>query len=186
MNDDEVKRMATSGIAVAHCPSSNMRLASGIAPIQSYLSSGVKVGLGVDGSASNDSSHILAEARQAMLISRLGSATDPEVHGKEALLSARQALEMATLGGAKVLGRTDVGALRPGMCADFIAIDLNRIEFAGAQHDPVSAVVFCHPVSVDYNYVHGKPVVAEGKFLGLEIEDLIDKHNQAARQLIDR
>ena len=186
INADEVSRMAASGIGVAHCPSSNMRLSSGIAPIQRYLKAGVKVGLGVDGSASNDSSHMLAEARQAMLISRLGSATDPEVHGKETLLSARQALEMATLGGAKVLGRSDVGALRPGMCADFIAISLNRIEFAGAQHDPVSAVVFCHPLNVDYNYVHGKPIVAEGKFLSLEIEDLIAKHNKAAQQLINR
>lgn len=186
MNADEVSRMAASGIGVAHCPSSNMRLASGIAPIQRYLSAGVKVGLGVDGSASNDSSHMLAEARQAMLISRLGSATDPEVHGEEALLSARQALEMATLGGAKVLGRSDIGALKPGMCADFIALNLNRIEFAGAQHDPVSAVVFCHPVNVDYNYVHGQPVVTEGKLLGLEIEDLITKHNKAAQQLVDR
>jgi cytosine/adenosine deaminase-related metal-dependent hydrolase len=186
MNADEVSRMAASGIGVAHCPSSNMRLASGIAPVQRYLSAGVKVGLGVDGSASNDSSHMLAEARQAMLLSRLGSAVAPEIHGHDSLLTARQALEMATVGGAQVLGRQDIGSLEAGKCADFIALDLNRIEFAGAHHDPVSAVVFCHPVRVDYNYVHGRPVVSNGRLVGLEIEDLTAKHNQAAQELINQ
>jgi cytosine/adenosine deaminase-related metal-dependent hydrolase len=186
MNMEEVTRMASAGISVAHCPSSNMRLASGIAPVQSYLSAGVNVGLGVDGSASNDSSHMLAEARQAMLISRLGSALDPDIHGRDSLLTARQALEIATVGGAKVLGREDIGTLEPGKCADFIALNLNRIEFAGAQHDPVSATVFCHPVTVDYNYVHGRPVVTDGKLVGVELEILIPEHNQAAKELINR
>jgi cytosine/adenosine deaminase-related metal-dependent hydrolase len=186
MNMEEVTRMASAGISVAHCPSSNMRLASGIAPVQSYLSAGVNVGLGVDGSASNDSSHMLAEARQAMLISRLGSALDPDIHGKDSLLTARQALEMATVGGAKVLGREDIGTLEPGKCADFIALNLNRIEFAGAQHDPVSAPVFCHPVTVDYNYVHGRPVVTDGKLVGVELETIIAEHNQAAKELVNR
>lgn len=186
MNMEEVARMASAGISVAHCPSSNMRLASGIAPIQSYLSAGVNVGLGVDGSASNDSSHMLAEARQAMLISRLGSALAADIHAGGSLLTGRQALEMATVGGAKVLGRGDIGALVPGKCADFIAIDLNRIEFAGAQHDPVSAAVFCHPVSVDYNYVHGRPVVMEGELVGVELENLVAEHNQASIDLINR
>jgi cytosine/adenosine deaminase-related metal-dependent hydrolase len=186
MNVDEVTRMASTGIGVAHCPSSNMRLASGIAPVKSYLSAGVNVGLGVDGSASNDSSHMLAEARQAMLLSRLGSAVAPEIHGEQSLLTARQSLEIATVGGAKVLGRNDIGSLEPGKCADFVAMDLNRIEFAGAQHDPVSAAVFCHPVSVDYNYVHGKPVVKEGNLVALELPDLIIRHNRAAKDLVNR
>jgi cytosine/adenosine deaminase-related metal-dependent hydrolase len=129
---------------------------------------------------------MLAEARQAMLISRLGTALAPEIHGEEALLTARQALKLATVGGAKVLGRKDIGSLASGKCADFIAIDLNRIDFAGALHDPVSASVFCHPITVDYNYVHGRPVVTEGKLIGVELEQLVANHNQAAKDLINR
>jgi cytosine/adenosine deaminase-related metal-dependent hydrolase len=186
MNGSEVRRMGKSGIGVAHCPSSNMRLASGIAPIQQYLSAGVRVGLGVDGSASNDSSHMLAEARQAMLLSRLGAAMVPGVHGSDTILTARQALEMATLGGAQVLGRSDIGAIEPGKCADFIAIDLNRVEFAGALHDPAAATVFCHPVRVDYNYVHGRSVVSEGRLSTIDLGTLIDKHNKAAQRLVNQ
>lgn len=186
MNVDEVHTMASAGVGVAHCPSSNMRLASGIAPVNSYLSAGVDVGLGVDGSASNDGSHMLAEARQAMLISRLGSAVAPEVHGGDSLLTARGALEIATVGGARVLGRQDIGSLEPGKCADFIAIDLNRIEFAGAHHDPVSAAIFCQPVTVEYSYVHGRSVVSEGNLVGVELPELINKHNRAANALMNR
>lgn len=186
MNRNEVGRMATAGIGVAHCPSSNMRLASGIAPVQRYLSAGVNVGLGVDGSASNDSSHLLAEARQAMLISRLGNVVDPEVHGGQSLLTARQALEMATAGGAKVLGRKDIGSIEPGKCADFIAINLNRIEYAGALHDPVAAAILCQPVYVDFNYVHGQAIVSEGNLIGVELEKLVGEHRQASMDLINR
>jgi cytosine/adenosine deaminase-related metal-dependent hydrolase len=183
INPDEVERMASSRIGVAHCPSSNMRLASGIAPVRRYLSAGVAVGLGVDGSASNDGSHMLAEARQAFLLSRVGSAAAPEIDDSPHLLTARQALELATIGGAKVLGRSDVGSLEPGKCADFVAIDLERVEFAGALHDPVAAAVLCASVPVDFNYVHGKPVVYDGKLLPVEIETLIERHNRAAQRL---
>ena len=183
INPDEVERMASSQIGVAHCPSSNMRLASGIAPVRRYLSAGVAVGLGVDGSASNDGSHMLAEARQAFLLSRVGSAAAPEIDDSPHLLTARQALELATIGGAKVLGRSDVGSLEPGKCADFVAIDLERVEFAGALHDPVAAAVLCASVPVDFNYVHGKPVVYDGKLLPVEIETLIERHNRAAQRL---
>jgi 8-oxoguanine deaminase len=186
MNMQEVDRMAEAGIGVAHCPSSNMRLSSGIAPIKRYLTVGVKVGLGVDGSASNDSSHMLAEARQAMLLSRLGVAVDPSIHGITTMLTARQALEMATLGGAQVLGRSDIGAIEPGMCADFIAVDMNRIDFAGALHDPVAALVFCHPISVDYNYVHGRSIISDGRLTAVDIDSLVVKHNEAARELVNR
>lgn len=186
MNKLEVERMALAGIGVAHCPSSNMRLSSGIAPVQRYLAVGVKVGLGVDGSASNDSSHLLAEARQAMLLSRLGAVTNPKIQGGAAMLTARQALEMATVGGAQVLGRSDIGAIESGKCADFIAIDLNRIDFAGARHDPVAATVFCHPINVDYNYVHGRPIVSEGQLIVVDIDALVAEHNEAARELVNR
>ncbi|KPK92929.1 MAG: hydroxydechloroatrazine ethylaminohydrolase [Anaerolineae bacterium SM23_ 63] len=185
INPKEVGRMATSGIGVAHCPSSNMRLASGIAPIRRYLAAGVKVGIGVDGSASNDGSHLLAEARQAMLISRVGAVTAPEINGQGELLTARQALEMATRGGAAVLGRKDIGSLEPGKCADFIAIDLNRVEFAGGLHDPVASLVFCASVPVDFNYVHGNPVVVEGRLVTSDLEVLIEAHNQSADRLVN-
>ena len=185
ISPDEVTRMSASGIGVAHCPSSNMRLASGIAPLRRYLSEGVNVGLGVDGSASNDSSHMLAEARQALLISRVGAAVDPKIDGEQPLLTARQALELATLGGAAVLGREDVGSLEVGKCADFIAINLGRLAYAGGLHDPVAATVFCEPASVDYNYVHGKPIVHEGNLTTVDLPMLIEAHNKASLKLVD-
>ncbi len=179
----EVNRMALGGMGVAHCPSSNMRLASGIAPVRRYLAAGVRVGLGVDGSASNDTSHMLAEARQALLLSRLGASARPDLDGPEPLLSARQALEMATRGGAAVLGREDLGSLEPGKCADFIAIRLERLEYAGALEDPVAAAVFCAPVNVDYAFVHGRAIVSDGRLLALELEPLIRAHNRAAHRM---
>ena len=185
ISPDEVSRMSAAGIGVAHCPSSNMRLASGIAPVRRYLSEGVNVGLGVDGSASNDSSHMLAEARQALLISRVGAAVDPRIDGEQPLLTARQALELATLGGAAVLGRDDVGSLEVGKCADFIAINLGRLAYAGGLHDPVAATVFCDPAAVDYNYVHGKPIVHEGNLTTVELPMLIEAHNKASLKLAD-
>jgi cytosine/adenosine deaminase-related metal-dependent hydrolase len=183
ISPEEVTNMSASGIGVAHCPSSNMRLASGIAPVRRYRSQGVNVGLGVDGSASNDSSHMLAEARQALLISRLGAAVDPTIDGEQPLLTAREALEMATLGGAAVLGRDDVGSLEVGKCADFIAINLKRLAYAGGLHDPVAATVLCDPASVDYTYVHGKPIVQEGRLTTVELPSLIEAHNKASLAL---
>jgi len=182
---DEVARMGGARSGVAHCPSSNMRLASGIAPVRRYLAANVRVGLGVDGSASNDSSHMLAEARQALLLARLAHAAVPSVDGTPGLLSARQALELATRGGAAVLGRDDVGSLEPGKCADFLALDLNRLEYAGAGHDPVAAAVFCSPVLAEHLYVHGRAVVKEGRLVGLELDRLVDDHNRASRRLVD-
>jgi cytosine/adenosine deaminase-related metal-dependent hydrolase len=164
-----------------------MRLASGIAPVLEMLASGVRVGLGVDGSASNDSSHLLAEARQAMLIARLGSAlggASLSSEGAPALMTARQALEIATRGGAAVLGREDIGSLEPGMCADFFAINLNRLDYAGALHDPVAAVLFCAPQHVDYTVVGGKFVVKDGQIVTLDLPKLIEDHNRVARKLL--
>lgn len=179
----EVSRMARGGMGVAHCPSSNMRLASGIAPVRRYLAAGVPVGLGVDGSASNDGSHMLAEARQALLLSRLGAAVAPELDGPGPLLSARQALELATRGGAAVLGRDDLGSLEPGKCADFLAIRLDRLEYSGALHDPVAAVVLCAPVKVDHLFVHGRAIVRDGQLLTLDLEPLIRAHNRSALRM---
>ena len=173
---------------MAHCPTSNMRLASGIAPIQEMLQWGVKVGLGVDGSASNDGSNMLEEVRQAMLLARLNAALHgASLSGEDApaLMTARQALELATRGGAAVLGRTDLGSLEPGKCADFFAVRLNHLTFAGGLHDPLAALVFCSPVHAEYTVVGGKFVVKEGKLITLDRPRLIEQHNRAAKRLLN-
>jgi cytosine/adenosine deaminase-related metal-dependent hydrolase len=187
VDNEEVKTFARHGCGVAHCPTSNMRLASGIAPVKEYLAAGVKVGLGVDGSASNDGSHLLAEARQAMLLSRLREgitgfslSNDPS----RKLMTARAALELATRGGAAVLGRSDIGSLEAGKCADFFAVNLNRLDYAGALHDPVSAIVFCQPGRVDYTVVGGRYVVKEGQLVTLDQPKLVNQHNRAAKRLL--
>jgi len=186
VDPDEIALYARTGCGVAHCPTSNMRLASGIAPILEMLTAGVKVGLGVDGSASNDGSHLLEEVRQAMLVSRvraglLGASLSGE---GPALMTARQALEIATRGSASVLGRKDLGSLEPGKCADFMAINLNRLGYAGALHDPVAAAVFCAPVAADYVLVGGKMVVKDGKLVNLSLPRLVEQHNRASRRLL--
>jgi 8-oxoguanine deaminase len=183
VNQEEIMLMARTRTGVCHCPSSNMRLASGIAPVRAYRDHGVKVGLGVDGSASNDSSHLLAEARQALLLGRL-SPSRPHAAGDPAGLTADDVLEMATLGGAQVLGRDDVGSLAPGMAADLIGFDLNRLDFAGALHDPVAALVFCTPPRVDLSVINGQIVVQDGELTTVEIDPLIERHNQIARALV--
>jgi 8-oxoguanine deaminase len=104
--------------------------------------------------------------------------------GSEPLLTARQALELGTLGGAAVLGRKDIGSLEPGKCADFIAFDLNRLDYAGALHDPVAAVVFCAPQKVDWNIVHGKVIVREGQLDTIDLSEQCKRHNKAARRLV--
>ena len=188
INDEERHIYADTGCGVAHCPSSNMRLASGIAPIREYMQLGVKVGIGVDGSASNDGSHLLEEARQAMMLARVRAGIEgASLSGPDTapIMTARQALELATRGGAEVLGRTDIGSLEAGKCADFIALNMNDLSYAGAQHDPVSAVVFCHPKNVDYTYIHGKPVVEKGELVNLDLPKHIRKHNQLANNLIE-
>jgi len=179
--DDEVTRMGAAGTGVSHCPTSNMRLASGLAPVSRYLAVGVPVGLGVDGSASNDSSHMMGEVRQALLLNRLAVAPG---FGSGPQMTAREAVELATVGGARVLGRDDIGRLAPGMAADFIAYDLNRIEFAGAIHDPVAAVVLCAPVTVDHSWVGGRPVVYDRQIIGLDVRALVEEHNRLAATLL--
>ena len=186
VNDAEINVYAQTGCGVAHCPSSNMRLASGIAPIRKLLHAKVNVGIGVDGSASNDGSHLLAEARQAMLLARVKAGLEGaslSMEGKPPILTAREVLEMATRGGAAVLGRDDIGSLEKGKCADFIAINLNRLEFTGALSDPVAAVVFCSPVNVDHTFVGGKRIVKDGELTTLDLRTQIVKHNAAARRL---
>ncbi len=176
LDDRAIQQFGQTGTGVAHCPCSNMRLASGMAPIRKMLNQRVPVGLGVDGSASNDGSNLLGEARTAFLMARLRELD-------AAALSAREALELATVGGAKVLGRDDIGALAPGMSADFIAIDLSRLEFAGAGHDPVAALIFCPVHRVDYSFINGKKVIDQGRLTTVELEPLIERHNRLAQQM---
>jgi 8-oxoguanine deaminase len=188
VNGDEIRQYARLGCGVAHCPTSNMRLASGIAPVMEMLQEGVNVGLGVDGSASNDGSNLLEETRQAMLAARVragmmgASKSDGEALP---IMTARQALEIATRGGAQVLGRNDLGSIEAGKCADLFAIDLEKLEYAGALHDPVSAGVFCAPVKADYTIVGGKMIVKEGQLLTTDIHHLVERHNQVARRLVN-
>ncbi|MBY4641601.1 8-oxoguanine deaminase [Gluconacetobacter entanii] len=176
-----IERFGRTGTGVAHCPCSNMRLGSGIAPVRRMMAHGVNVGLGVDGSASNDSSHMLAEARQAMLVSRL-------MHDQEdgaAMMGARTALELATRGGAAVLGRDDIGHLSAGMAADVVAFDLRGIDHAGALVDPVAALVFCTPRTVALSLINGQVVVRDGHLLTCDTRQLAERHNHLARALLD-
>ncbi len=175
LDDAGIGLFGRTGTGVAHCPCSNMRLASGIAPVKKMRLAGVPVGLGVDGSASNDGAQMVAEMRQAMLLARVGFGPDA--------MSAREALEIATLGGAKVLNRDDIGALAPGMAADFVAFDLRQPVFAGALHDPVAALVFCAPSQVTLSVINGRVVVKEGVLQTLELAPLIERHNRLAAQL---
>jgi len=176
LNEDEIRTLADTGTGVAHCPSSNMRLGSGIAPVRRMLEAGVKVGLALDGSASNDSSHMLAEARMAMLLQRVE-------YGAEAM-SARQALELATLGGAAVLGRNDIGCLAPAKAADLIGFDLRCLEYAGALHDPLAALIFCTPRNVTLSIINGKLVVENGELVETDLVRLVARHNEISRELV--
>jgi cytosine/adenosine deaminase-related metal-dependent hydrolase len=186
VNPEEIQIFAKHNCGVAHCPSSNMRLASGIAPIKEYRAAGVNVGLGVDGSASNDGSHLLAEVRLAMLLSRVkdgmtGFSLSNDPNRK--LMTAREALYIGTRGGAAVLGRTDIGSLEAGKCADFFAVNLNKLGYTG-MHDPVAAIVFGQSMNVDYTVVNGKFVVKEGQLVTVDERKLIEKHNKAAKRLL--
>jgi cytosine/adenosine deaminase-related metal-dependent hydrolase len=193
MSDGEIDLFSKTGTGVAHCPSSNMRLASGIARIPEMIQAGVPVGLGVDGSASNDGGHLLAEARQALLLQRVAPhrylSEKPGGRGgfggKPDAMTARQALELATRGSASVLGRDDIGYLAPGMSADFIALNLNQLAFAGANHDPVAAVVLCQPPNVDYSIINGKIIVENGKLTTIDLPPHLKRHNQIAINMVN-
>ncbi|MCX6044233.1 MAG: 8-oxoguanine deaminase [Chloroflexi bacterium] len=179
LDQAEIGVFARTQTGVAHCPTSNMRLASGIAKVRAMRDAGVPVGLGVDGSASNDGSHLLAEARQSLLLQR--------VQGDPRAMTAREALEIATLGGAAVLGRDDIGTLAPGMAADIIAFDLNAIGYSGgAVHDPVAALVFCQPQTVDFALVNGRMLVEAGHVCNFDLPVLVEEHNRAATHLLGR
>lgn len=176
LDDKEIDRFAKVGTGVCHCPSSNMRLASGAARVRTMRDAGVKVGLGVDGAASNDTSNLMHEARLALLLARV---REVDVEG----MSAREALEIATLGGAQALGRDDIGSLAKGMSADFIAFDSARETFAGAHADPVAALILCQNDRVDYSFVNGRKVVDRGQLVTVDYGVLAEKTRKAAIEL---
>jgi cytosine/adenosine deaminase-related metal-dependent hydrolase len=175
-----IELFARTGTGVAHCPGSNMRLASGIAPIRALCDAGVPVGLAVDGSASNDSGHLLGEARLALLLQRVAHGP---LKGPSAL-TAREMLEIATRGGARVLGRDDMGVLAPGMAADIVTVPLDEIGLAGAGHDPLAALFFCHVPSVRHSVVNGRIVVRDGRLVTLDLPRLVERHNRLAAALV--
>ena len=178
LDEAGVRLFARTGTGVSHCPCSNMRLGSGIAPIRAMRDRGVAVGLGVDGSASNDAAHMLGEARQAMLLQRVGFGA--------AAMSAREALELATLGGARVLGRDDIGALAVGMSADFAAFDVGGVGHAGAGQDPLASLVFCTPVNASICVVNGQVVVKDGRIATLDLPAHLERHRALASSLAER
>jgi 8-oxoguanine deaminase len=197
LDDRGIALFAATQTGVAHCPCSNMRLASGIAPVRRMLNAGVPVGLGVDGSASNDAGHLLNEARQAMLLARVGRALQAPVRLADgttqygcdlgaAEMSARDALRLATRGGAQVLGRKDIGQLAVGLCADLALFDLNTVALAGgAVHDPIGALLLGASPPAAYTIVNGRVVVREGRVVSVAMAPLIARANELARQLAD-
>ncbi len=188
LDDEGIYLFGKTKTGVAHCPCSNMRLASGIAPVRKMLNAGVPVGIGVDGSASNDGAQLLGEARQAMLLARLGKSLEPfgcDTAPQE--MTARDSLALATTGGAAVLGRSDIGHLAVGMCADVALWDLNTLAMAGgAVHDPVGALLLCASPQAAYTVVNGRVVVRAARLDTLDIAPLIEAHNGYARALANR
>ncbi len=176
LSDEAISTFGQTGTGVAHCPCSNMRLASGIAPIRKMVDQRVPVGLGVDGAASSDATHLFQEARTAMLLARVR-------HENAADMTARQALELATLGGARVLGRDDIGYLAPSMAADFVTVDLDRPEFSGTVADPVAALLLCQVGAVTHSVVNGQWVVRDGQVTTLDVSNLLSAHQLYARWL---
>ncbi|MEX1660314.1 8-oxoguanine deaminase [Thioclava sp. 15-R06ZXC-3] len=171
----EIDLFAATKTGVSHCPCSNCRLGSGIAPVRAMRDAGVRVALGVDGSASNDAGSLIGEARQAMLLQRVQNGADA--------MAAREALEIATLGGAQVLGRPDCGVIAPGKRADIAIWDVSGLEAAGAW-DPVAALVLCGPSKVRDLFVEGRQIVRDGQITTLDMPRVIAHQNRLARALM--
>ncbi len=178
---EDISLLAQTGSGVCHCPSSNMILASGIAPVRAMRDEGVKVGLGVDGSASNDGNQMLGEVRQAALLQRVGW---PGFESRADRMSAREALELATLGGASILQRDDIGCLMPSKAADIIAFRIDDIEHAGALSDPVAALVTCSPTKAWLSMINGRVIVDQGVLSGIDIGSLVNQHNLISQSLL--
>ncbi|MBT8435117.1 MAG: 8-oxoguanine deaminase [Gammaproteobacteria bacterium] len=179
----EIAVLAETRSGVCHCPSSNMILASGIAPVRDLCDAGVRVGIGVDGSASNDGNQLLGEARQAMLLQRVGW---PGFESSADRFSAREALELATRGGAAVLGRDDIGSLEVGKAADLVAYRVDGVQHAGSGADLVAGLLTCAPVSAWLVVINGRVVLERGQITGLDLESLVTQHNDQAERLLQK
>ena len=179
LSDRAIDKFGQTGTGVAHCPCSNMRLASGIAPIRKMLDKNVPVGIGVDGAASNDTTNLFHEARQAFLLARVRDES-------ASVMTARDALQIATRGGAKVLGRDDIGYLASGMAADFVAVNLDKPGYVGTQQDPVAALIYCQTDRIDYSFINGRKVVDRGNLTTIDFRNLIDNANKMALALLDK
>jgi cytosine/adenosine deaminase-related metal-dependent hydrolase len=179
LNDDELRRMAKTGTGIAHCPVSNLRLGSGIAPIPRAVELGVPVGLAVDGSASNDASDMIRELQTCTLVHRVGTSVDA--------MPARKALRIATRGGARVLGRDDIGQLAPGMAADIVLFRLDDLGLAGAMHDPIAALAFTTGIRrADCVMINGNVVVQDGMLLRVDARQITSTANRLAQAMIER
>lgn len=181
---DEIALLGATRSGVCHCPGSNMILASGIAPVPAMIAAGVRVGIGVDGSASSDGNHLLGEARLAMLLQRVGW---PGFESRADRFSARAALELATLGGAAVLGRDDIGSLASGMVADIVGFRIDDLAHAGAHGDMVASLVTCAPQNAWFSVINGRSVVDSGSLrVDTDLPRLIERHNQISAGMLSR
>ena len=176
LNKEEIDLFSRTGTGIAHCPCSNMRLASGIAPLRNWIDEGVKVGLGVDGSSSNDSGNLLSEARQAMLLQRVTLGANK--------FSPREALFTATRGGAEVLNRDDIGQISIGKAADFAIYDLNKTAMSGAWSDPLAALVLCTPSETAYTICNGEIISQNGHLNNFDLNLFLEKHKAASKRLL--
>ena len=191
LDDSEIARFAATGTGMVHCPSANMRCGQGIAKIRQLRDAGVRCGLGVDGSASNDTSNLFLEARLAQMLQRVAPARylseAPGGRGGFAgtpkALSAREALDMATRGGAALLGRDDIGRLEPGMSADFIAVRLHQLGLSGTERDPLAALIMCGPFRVDHSFINGRAVIRQGAFVDVDLDALLHAHAATMKRL---
>jgi cytosine/adenosine deaminase-related metal-dependent hydrolase len=182
-SEAEVGWLARTNTGVCHCPSSNMILASGIAPVRAMVDQKVRVGLGVDGSASNDGNHMLGEARQAMLLQRVGW---PGFEARADRFTAREALELAILGGAQVLRRDDIGVLAAGKAADVVSFRVDDLAHAGGLADPVASLLTCAPGQAWLSVINGRVVVETGQFLPFELGPVIERHNQISMTMMEQ
>lgn len=176
-NDAEVARLAKTQTGISHCPTSNLRLGSGICPVPKMLDAGVKIGLGVDGSASNDSSNFAREMQSALLVHRVGTAVDA--------MPPIRVLEMATQGGAAVLGQPEIGSVEVGKAADLAVFRLDKIDYAGAMADPAAAILMCGAgPRTEYTIVNGRVLVERGKLVGVDEEALWERANRVAEKML--
>ncbi|MGC8757132.1 MAG: 8-oxoguanine deaminase [Caldisericaceae bacterium] len=177
LNNADIKKLSNANVGMAHCPTSNMRLGSGISPVSVMKKTNIKISLAVDGSSSNDTGNFLMEIRNALLLQRVKYGADA--------LSAREVLKFATMGGASVLKwEKEIGSIEEGKAADIIGFKLDRLEFAGGLSDPVAALVFCDAKQVDFSMINGNTVIENGEFTNIDIAKYTDKQNQIAKKLL--